>query len=59
MATSYYLIFNGSQQKAQLDTKDYSLNAAIKEAEKMNATKILKYETGSTQSMLVVWKRAS
>ena len=59
MPNSYYLIYDGIKQVAQLNTLAYTLAAAIKEAEKMKATKILRYEAGATQAMRVVWKRDS
>jgi len=59
MPNIYYLIYEGTKQVAQLNALDYTLPAAIKEAEKLKATKILRHETGSTSAMRVVWKCAT
>lgn len=56
MANTYYIVQQGVKVLFKLDARDYTLAAAIKEAEKDKATKIVQHTEGSISALRVVWR---
>lgn len=54
---NFVLYGEGNVVLKELREEKYDLPAAIKEAKKLKAIKIMKYTTGSTSALLTVWAK--
>lgn len=55
---NFVLYGEGNVVLKELREEKYDLNAAIKEAKKLKAIKIMKYTAGSTSALLTVWVKS-